>query len=96
MDNPFKYVSDSFKDELRVHFSVERLDGSITLTLYDDSGAVARRALSGEQMGDEHQLQRVVQSIRFGLAIDRGDGLSCLDELSRPAANESPAAPRRA
>ncbi|WP_263141274.1 DUF3509 domain-containing protein [Pseudomonas sp. RIT-PI-AD] len=88
MDNPFKFVSDSFKDELQVRFSIERLDGSLTLTLYDEHGAVARRALSGEQLSDEQQLQRVVQSIRFGLAIDRGQGISCLDEISKPAANE--------
>jgi len=41
-----------------------------------------RRALSGDQLGDPDRLEQIVQSIRFGLAIDSGDGLSGLDRLS--------------
>lgn len=88
MDDPLQYLRDSFKDEWRTRFSAERPDGGLVLTLYDERGAVVRRALTGRQLGDEREVRRLVRSIRFGLAIDRGQGLACLIELARPAANE--------
>ncbi len=83
MFNPFKFVSESFKDEYQVRFYIERMDGGVTLSLFNEQGVVARRALSGEQLADEARLQQVVQSIRFGLAIDSGHGADCLLALSQ-------------
>jgi hypothetical protein len=88
MLNPFQFVSESFKDEFQVRFSIERMDGSITLSLADERGVVARRALSSEQLGDLSKLRQTVQSIRFGLAIDSGQGIRCLNQISAGAANE--------
>lgn len=81
MHNPFKYISDAFSDQFGVRFVIERMDGSLTLTLSDDQGVVVRRALSAEQLADGDRLETVVQSIRFGLAIDHGHGLRGLDAL---------------
>lgn len=82
MDNPFRYLSDAFKDEFEVRFVIERMDGSLVLVLSDKEQVRVRRALSGEQLGDPLKLEQVVQSIRFGLAIDSGDGLSELERIS--------------
>lgn len=82
MDNPFKYLSDAFKDEFEVRFVIERMDGSLVLVLSDQERVRVRRALCGEQLGDPLKLELVVQSIRFGLAIDSGEGLVGLDRIS--------------
>lgn len=81
MDNPFRYISDAFKDQFEVRFVIERMDGSLTLTLADAQGVVVRRALSPEQLSDPAKLDMAIQSIRFGLAIDHGQGLQELDEM---------------
>ncbi|UVE16889.1 DUF3509 domain-containing protein [Pseudomonas sp. LS44] len=94
MLNPFKFVSDSFKDEFLVRFSIGSPDGSATLSLSNQQGTVAQRVLSGEQLADRAKLEQAIQSIRFGLAIDEGSGVSCLDKISRPAANEAISAAR--
>lgn len=88
MVNPFKYVSDSFKDEFLVRFSIGSPDGSAMLSLSNDKGRVAQRMLSCDQLADVDKLEQVITSIRFGLAIDQGRGFSCLGKLS-PAANET-------
>ncbi|MBM7060073.1 DUF3509 domain-containing protein [Pseudomonas sp. UL073] len=88
MLNPFKFVSDSFKGQFQVRFTIGSPDGSTTLSLCDEQGTVAQRLLSSEQLCDPAKLEQTIQSIRFGLAIDRGQGLSGLDELSKPPANE--------
>ncbi|MET1076861.1 MAG: DUF3509 domain-containing protein [Pseudomonas sp.] len=89
MHNPFKFVNDCFKDEFQVRFSIERLDGSVTLSLHEAGVTVAQRMLSGEQLADPAKLRHRIQSIRFGLAIDRGQGMRCLAKISRAAANEA-------
>lgn len=94
MVNPFKFVSDSFKGQFQVRFTIGSPDGSTMLSLSDGQGTVAQRLLSVEQLSDPAKLAQTIQSIRFGLAIDRGHGLSCLDELSRSAANEDQAVNR--
>jgi hypothetical protein len=81
MDNPFKHISDAFKEEFEVRFVIERMDGSLTLTLSNDQGVVVRRALSSDQLGDTDKLESTIQSIRFGLAIDHGQGLRGLDAI---------------
>jgi hypothetical protein len=71
MDNPFQLITHAFQDDFRVNFSVERLDGSITLTLSDDRGLVAKRMIGASMLKDSVQLQRLIQSVKFGIAIER-------------------------
>lgn len=72
MHNPFQQISDAFSDEYRVNLSIERLDGSIMLTLSNAEGVVAKRMISAEQRNDPERLKRLVQSIQFGIAIEQG------------------------
>ncbi|AZF09261.1 MULTISPECIES: DUF3509 domain-containing protein [unclassified Pseudomonas] len=72
MDNPFQIITDTFSPQYRVNLSIQRLDGSIMLTLSDDSGVVAKRMISAEQRNDPQRLKRLVQSIQFGIAIEQG------------------------
>lgn len=89
MANPFKYISQQFKDEFDVRFIIERMDGSLTVLLSDESGVVARRRIASDQLIDQQKLDQVVQSIRFGLAIDQGRGFACLDQMAhRQAAGQ--------
>ncbi|MRJ21728.1 DUF3509 domain-containing protein [Pseudomonas haemolytica] len=72
MDNPFQIITDTFTPQYRVNLSIQRLDGSIMLTLSDETGVVAKRMISAEQRNDPQRLQRLVQSIQFGIAIEQG------------------------
>ena len=72
MDNPFQIITDTFSPKYRVNLSIQRLDGSIMLTLSDDTGVVAKRMISAEQRNDPQRLRRLVQSIQFGIAIEQG------------------------
>ncbi|CRM43072.1 hypothetical protein [Pseudomonas sp. 31 R 17] len=72
MDNPFQIITDTFSPQYRVNLSIQRLDGSIMLTLSDDGGVVAKRMISAEQRNDPQRLKRLVQSIQFGIAIEQG------------------------
>ncbi|MDF0732825.1 DUF3509 domain-containing protein [Pseudomonas entomophila] len=72
MTNPFDLISDAFAPHYRVNLSIERLDGSIMLTLSDDTGVVAKRLITQAQRNDPERLRRVIDSIRFGLAIEQG------------------------
>jgi hypothetical protein len=73
MDNPFHALTDAFQQDYRVNFSVERLDGSIMLTLSDELGPVAKRMISTVTLNNPTLLQRLIQSIKFGIAIERGN-----------------------
>ncbi|MDY7064626.1 hypothetical protein PsexTeo8_10440 [Pseudomonas extremaustralis] len=72
MDNPFQIITDTFTPKYRVNLSIQRLDGSIMLTLSNESGVVAKRMISAEQRKDPQRLKRLVQSIQFGIAIEQG------------------------
>lgn len=72
MDNPFQIITDTFSPRYRVNLSIQRLDGSIMLTLSDETGVVAKRMISAEQRNDPQRLRRLVQSIQFGIAIEQG------------------------
>src|SRR5450830_1167897 len=72
MDNPFQIITDTFTPQYRVNLSIQRLDGSIMLTLSNEQGVVAKRMISAEQRNDPQRLKRLVQSIQFGIAIDQG------------------------
>lgn len=88
MNNPFRYLSDAFREDFEVRFVIERMDGSLVLVLSDQDRVQVRRALSGDQLSDPLKLEQVVQSIRFGLAIDSGEGLSGLNRISAEACIE--------
>lgn len=79
MDNPFKRISDVFQPDYCVNFSIEKPDGTILLTLTDTAGVAVKRFISANQWRDEQQLERLITSLRFCLAIERGR------ELSRPS-----------
>jgi Protein of unknown function (DUF3509) len=73
MDNPFQALSDAFQPEYRVNLSIQRLDGSIMLTLSNERGVAAKRIISAEQRDDPKRMRRLIESIRFGMAIEQGD-----------------------
>lgn len=72
MDNPFQQINDAFQPEYRVNLSIQRLDGSIMLTLSNGGGVVAKRMISAEQRNDPERLKRLIQSVQFGIAIEQG------------------------
>lgn len=72
MESPFQVLTDAFQQQYRVNFSLERLDGSIVLTLSTEDGVAARRMIRSSQLQDPEQLQRVIQSVRFGIAVEQG------------------------
>ncbi|MFJ4431866.1 DUF3509 domain-containing protein [Pseudomonas sp. NPDC089395] len=84
MNNPFEQISAAFAPEYRINLSIESLDGSIMLTLSDDAGVAAKRLISQAQRNDPVRLQRVIDSIRLGLAIELGQNpLQVLAALTR-------------
>ena len=72
MDNPFQIITDTFTPQYRVNLSIQRLDGSIMLTLSNEQGVVVKRMISAAQRNDPQRLKRLVQSIQFGIAIEQG------------------------
>ena len=81
MDNPFQIITDTFTPQYRVNLSIQRLDGSIMLTLSNETGVVAKRMISAEQRNDPQRLKRLVQSIQFGIAIEQGHSAVQILEL---------------
>ena len=81
MDNPFQIITDTFTPTYRVNLSIQRLDGSIMLTLSNETGVVAKRMISAEQRNDPQRLKRLVQSIQFGIAIEQGHSAVQILEL---------------
>ncbi|WP_342246453.1 DUF3509 domain-containing protein [Pseudomonas sp. OTU5201] len=72
MYNPFQILTDAFQAEYRVNLSLVSPDGSIMLTLTNERGVVARRMISAAQRNDPVRLQRVIESVRLGIAIESG------------------------
>lgn len=75
MDNPFQVIAAAFEADYRVNFRIERMDGSVTLTLSDDTGTKARRLITKEQLHTPKKLDCVIDGIRLGMAIDSGCGV---------------------
>lgn len=97
MDNPFQAISDAFQPEYRVNLSIQRLDGSIMLTLSNEKGVAAKRMISAEQRNDPKRMSRLIESIKFGMAIEQGhsamqilaamtDGADVKKLMAQPAA----------
>jgi hypothetical protein len=55
-----------------VNLSIQGLDGSIMLTLSNETGVVAKRLISAAQRNDPKRLQRLIESVQFGIAIEEG------------------------
>lgn len=72
MDNPFQQITDAFHPDYRVNLSIQGLDGSIMLTLSNDTGVVAKRMISAAQRNDAKRLKRLIESVKFGIAIEQG------------------------
>lgn len=72
MFNPLQVLTDAFREHYRVSFSMENPDGSIMLTLSHKGAIVARRMVSPAQRREPKRLDSLIQSIRFGIAIDSG------------------------
>ncbi|MBV7524862.1 DUF3509 domain-containing protein [Pseudomonas sp. PDM29] len=72
MDNPFQLITDAFAADYQINLSIQGLDGRIMLTLSNSGRVVAKRMISAEQRNDPERLQRLVQSIQFGIAIEQG------------------------
>jgi hypothetical protein len=75
MDSPFKKISDAFQPEYNVNFSIEKTDGSILLTLTGDAGVAVKRYIGANQWRDPQQLERLITSLQFSLAIEQGASL---------------------
>ncbi len=89
MDNPFQIISDAFQPQYRVNLSIERLDGSIMLTLSNETGVVAKRMISAAQRNDPKRLRRLIESVQFGIAIEQGH--SAMEILAAMTDHDSPA-----
>lgn len=82
MESPFKRISDVFQPDYCVNFSIEKPDGSILLTLTDTAGVAVKRFISTRQWRDQQQLERLITSLQFSLAIERSQDMP----LPRPIA----------
>ncbi len=71
--SPFKRISDVFQPRYRVNFCIEKPDGSILLTLSDAQGVVVKRYIRADQWRDRDKLERLIQSLCFSVAIERGE-----------------------
>ncbi|MBD1550830.1 DUF3509 domain-containing protein [Pseudomonas typographi] len=91
MDNPFQIISDAFQPDYRVNLSIQGLDGTIMLTLSNDIGVVAKRMISAAQRNDTQRLKRLIDSIKFGIAIEQGD--SAIELLTAMTDSEKAATP---
>ena len=100
MTNPFQQINAAFADQYRVNLSIERLDGSIMLTLSDAAGVVAKRLISPAQRNDPKRLGHLIESIRFGIAIEQGhsamDILAAMTKDSARTPGQRAASERRA
>lgn len=84
MDSPFQSITEAFKSEYHVNFSVERPDGSIVLTLSNQDGVAVKRFISAGQWRDPEKLRRFIMSVKFGLAIEKGEVTpALLDSMTR-------------
>lgn len=72
MDNPLQLITDTFAPQYQVNLSIQGLDGSMMLTLSQAGQVVAKRLISLAQRSDPQRIERLVQSIQFGIAIEQG------------------------
>jgi hypothetical protein len=90
--SPLQSIAHAFEADFIINFLIENLEGSVTLILTDKNGSKIRRIITAEQLADPAKVQRVIDTIRFGMAIDAGQGISVMKALSEPA-NDQVVAP---
>jgi hypothetical protein len=73
MKSSFQEISDAFQPGYNVNFSIEKPDGSILLTLTGAQGVAVKRYIRAAQWRDQTQLQRLITSLKFSLAIEYGE-----------------------
>ncbi|MCQ4273549.1 MULTISPECIES: DUF3509 domain-containing protein [Pseudomonas] len=78
MESPFQMISDVFQADYYVNFSIERLDGSVLLTLSNDDGVTVKRFISADQWRNREKLERFIMSVQLGLAIENGEASPAL------------------
>ncbi|TWI58576.1 uncharacterized protein DUF3509 [Pseudomonas duriflava] len=83
--SPLQSIAQAFEAEFSINFLIESLDGNVVLVLTDQAGTKIRRLITAEQLADPLKVKRIINAIRFGLAIDAGHGLSVMKALSEPA-----------
>ena len=93
MDNPFQLITDTFAPQYQVNLSIQGPDGSIMLTLSNTTGVVARRMISAIQRSDPKRLLRLIDSIRFGIAIEHGHSALRLLAAMTDSDNHKPLGP---
>jgi hypothetical protein len=87
--SPLQSIAQAFEAEFTINFLIENLDGCVTLVLTDRNGAKIRRIITAEQLADPAKIRRIIDTIRFGLAIDAGQGISVMRALSEPANDQA-------
>jgi hypothetical protein len=70
MHNPFQLLTEAFHPQYRVNLSIERLDGSIMLTLSEEQNVVAKRLISPAQRNDERRLRNVIRSLQQRIELE--------------------------
>ena len=80
MFNPYRILKLAFEDEYRVSLGPARPDGSRRLVLCGRGRRLIKRRLTANELADPVALLRRIRSIRFGIAIDRGQALLWLAE----------------
>lgn len=91
MDNPFQIITDAFAPDYQINLSIQGLDGSIMLTLSNETGGVvAKRLISPAQRNDPQRLDRLIDSVRFGIAIEQGhSAMDILAAMTEDSARQS-------
>lgn len=68
MDSPFQILSEAFQAEYNVNFCVQSLDGSILMTLSDDTGIALRHLIDAEQWRNPDRLPGCIAAVKGELA----------------------------
>ncbi|WP_286784452.1 MULTISPECIES: DUF3509 domain-containing protein [Pseudomonas] len=93
MESPFQMISEVFQADYYVNFSIERLDGSVLLTLSNDDGVTVKRFIGADQWRNREKLERFIMSVQLGLAIENGEAspalLASMAQSSRPASTQA-------
>ncbi|ACO77311.1 hypothetical protein AvCA_10800 [Azotobacter vinelandii CA] len=70
MDSPFQTISEAFQAEYNVNFCVKGPDGSILMTLSDNTGIALRHLIEADQWRDPQWLQGCIAAVKGELAAN--------------------------
>ncbi|GAB3389454.1 DUF3509 domain-containing protein [Azotobacter armeniacus] len=71
MDSPFQTISEAFQAEYTVNFCVKSPDGSILMTLSNDTGIAHHHFIYADQWRDPERLQGCIAAVKVELAGGR-------------------------